>query len=97
MNDEMRRAGEELERLLEELGLASPDAVTVIMSEWSTLVPPAWASLARPVRLAEGELTVEVDDPGAASILRYRVTELTTALNQKLGDGTVENVRIRRA
>ena len=97
MNEEMRRAGEELERLLEELGLASPDAITVIMSEWATLAPEAWASLARPLRLADGELTVEVEDGGAASVLRYRVAELTSAINQKLGDGTVANVRIRRA
>ena len=66
-----RRLGDGLERVSRELGLASPDAFRIVTSQWSVIVGPAVAARARPRHLRDGVLTVDVDDGGWATQLRY--------------------------
>jgi predicted nucleic acid-binding Zn ribbon protein len=60
-----------LARVSRELGIAEPDAFEIVMSQWSEIVGLAVAARARPRYLRDGILTVDVDDGGWATQLRY--------------------------
>jgi len=66
-----RRIREGLARVSRELGIADPDAFEIVTSRWEEIVGPAVAARARPRHLRDGVLTVEVDDGGWATQLRY--------------------------
>jgi predicted nucleic acid-binding Zn ribbon protein len=82
---------------LERIGLAKPDTAARISSEWSDLAGEPWASQARPAGLREGQLVVDVVDAATVSLLRYRTGELLKRMDEELGEGTVEVVRLRVA
>lgn len=89
--------GDMLTPFLEKLGLARPDAAARISAEWSDLAGEPWSTQAQPVDLRAGELVVEVIDGATLSLLRYRTGELLERLDERLGEGTVEVVRLRVA
>ena len=89
--------GEMLTPFLERLGLARPDTAARITTEWVELAGEPWATRARPTGLRSGELLVEVVDAATVSLLRYQTGELLRRLDEKLGEGTVEVVRLRVA
>lgn len=89
--------GEMLTPFLERLGLARPDAAARLTIEWSELAGEPWAASARPAGLRSGELLVEVVDAPTLSVLRYRTGELLRRLDERLGEGVVEVVRLRVA
>jgi predicted nucleic acid-binding Zn ribbon protein len=66
-----RRVRDGLARVSRELGLAEPDAFATLVTRWSEVVGPAVAARARPRHLRDGVLTVDVDDGGWATQLRY--------------------------
>jgi predicted nucleic acid-binding Zn ribbon protein len=73
MTDERgpRSVREGLARVSRELGIAEPDAFETVNSQWPEIVGPAVAARARPRHLRDGVLTVDVDDGGWATQLRY--------------------------
>ncbi len=80
---------------LEKLGLARPDAAARLTTEWPELTGEPWATQTRPAGLRAGELVVDVADAATLSVLRYRTGELLKSLDEGLGEGTVEVVRLR--
>lgn len=94
---ELERIGENLDELLQRLGLPAADAVQRLMSQWAQLAAEPWASRARPVGLQRGELVVEVTDGATASLLKYQCGELLERLERGLGARFVDAVRIRLA
>ncbi|MGI9628266.1 MAG: DUF721 domain-containing protein [Longimicrobiales bacterium] len=86
-----------LSPFLEKLGVARPDAAARISSEWAIVAGEPWATQGRPVGLREGELVVDVVDAPTLSLLRYRTGELLKRLDQEVGEGTVEVIRLRVA
>jgi predicted nucleic acid-binding Zn ribbon protein len=60
-----------LARVSRELGIAEPDAFAIVVSQWPEIVGAAVAARARPRHLRDGVLTVDVDDGGWATQLRY--------------------------
>lgn len=92
---ELERIGDGLDEVLRRLGLPGTDVMGRLAEEWETLAGEPWAAWARPAGLHQGELTVEVEDGTAASLLRYRVPELLDRLEEGLGARQVESVRIR--
>ena len=86
-----------LSPFLEKLGVARPDAAARISGEWNEVAGEPWASQGRPVGLRDGELLVDVVDASTLSLLRYRTGELLERLDQEVGEGTVEVVRLRVA
>lgn len=89
--------GDMLTPFLEKLGLARPDTAARLTTEWDTLSGEPWATQARPAGLRDGQLVVEVVDAATVSLLRYRTGELLERLDEHLGEGTVEVVRLRVA
>lgn len=82
---------------LEKLGLARPDTAARLGTEWTELAGDPWATDTRPAGLAAGELVVEVNNAANLSVLRYRTGELLARLDEALGEGTVEVIRLRVA
>lgn len=89
--------GDMLTPFLERLGLSRPDTAARLSSEWEELAGEPWATRARPAGLRNGQLVVDVIDAATVSLLRYRTGELLKRLDDKLGDGTVEVIRLRVA
>lgn len=92
---DLRRIGEGLDEVLARLGLPATDVMDRLVREWPQLAGEPWASRARPAGLHRGELTVEVTDGTAASLLRYQVPGLVDRLEEALGARLVSSVRIR--
>jgi predicted nucleic acid-binding Zn ribbon protein len=65
-----------LARVSRELGIAEPDVFEIVTSQWAEIVGAAVAARSRPRHLRDGVLTVDVDDGGWATQLRYSESEL---------------------
>ncbi len=69
-----------LDRLLKYLRKPSAPVISAVFDRWSSLVGTALAEVSRPVAIAEGVLTVEVDDPVAATQLKWLKTDLLASI-----------------
>lgn len=91
MNDEPISLSASLDGVLRSLrGGAGRAEVGGVFGRWDEAVGAAVAAHARPVRLADGVLLVEVDDPAWATQLRF----LDDDLRGRLAD--VTGVRVER-
>ena len=84
-----------LDELLQALGVARPVDVAQLVESWAELAGEPWGERSRPVLLKDGELDVEVADGTAATLLKYRQSDLVERLGEKLGRGLVNTVRVR--
>ncbi len=75
-----------------ELGLAPPDAFLIVTDQWPAIVGPAVAARARPRHLRDGVLTVDVDDGGWATQLRY--SEADVIARYAAAGVEIERVRV---
>ncbi|NOY56746.1 MAG: DUF721 domain-containing protein [Actinobacteria bacterium] len=75
-------------------GVGQVGAFVNLTEHWPEIAGEQWAKHAKPVLLRRAVLTVEAS-PAAASILRYTIGDLLLALDRKLGEGVVMEVRIR--
>lgn len=89
--------GDMLGPFLEKLGLARPDTAARLTTEWNEIAGEPWATETRPAGLNAGELMVEVNSAATLSVLRYRTGELLERLDEAIGEGTVEVIRLRVA
>lgn len=92
---DLEKIGEGLDEVLRRLGLPATDVMDRLVRDWAGLAGEPWASRARPAGLHRGELTLEVADGTAASLLRYQSGQLVDRLEQGLGARLVESVHIR--
>ncbi len=83
--------------LLKTLGIADPGVSARVVSDWPKITSEPWTGSTRPIRLRNGELVLEVATAGEVSVLRYRTGELLAQLDQALGEGVVEVVRLKTA
>ena len=74
-----------LEGVMRSLRGPGSDAVRGVFGEWETLVGTAIADNVRPVRLSEGVLTVEVDEPAWATQFRFLADGVRERLLNELG------------
>lgn len=86
-----------VESLLKGLGMTDPDASSRLVREWAAISGEPWDTRSRPVRLRNGELVLEVATAAELSLLRYRTGELLAQLDQHLGEGLVEVIRLKAA
>ena len=84
-----------LEGLARRLGAPTASALGAVFSQWEDAVGPTVAAHAQPVSLADGVLTVAVDQPGWATQLRYLSGDLLVRLREVAGEGVVGRIDIR--
>ena len=94
MNDKPEALESVLSRLLHTLGLPSPDLLPRLRESWDDLAGPPWAGQSSPVLLRRGELVVESVSPQLVSILRYASGELLRRLDEELGSGRIDTIRV---
>ncbi|MEY4372009.1 MAG: hypothetical protein RL219_778 [Actinomycetota bacterium] len=92
----LTKALDEVFRSLQPPGAPSVSAKVVggVFNRWDDAVGPQVSAHARPVRLHEGTLVVEVDEPGWATQLRYLEREILERLAAVGGSG-VERIEVR--
>lgn len=91
------RLGDELNRLLQRLGSEPLDNLASVFNDWAVLVGEQVAAHVSPVRLQDGRLLVEVDDPTWATQMRFleaHIIERVSARSQVAI--TAIDVRVKR-
>jgi len=83
-----------MERLVEAKGWATDINVHTLLGRWPVLVGIANAAHSHPESFADGALTVRAESTVWAASLRSMAPQLVAVLNDKLGDGTVRQVKI---
>ncbi|HEY7564827.1 MAG TPA: DUF721 domain-containing protein [Acidimicrobiia bacterium] len=83
-----------LKSLLARLDLPAPSVMVTLREEWDEVAGPQWAGRSRPVYVRGQELVVEAQNAALVSVLRYGIGELCERLDQRLGKGVVESVRV---
>ncbi len=96
---EPRPVGASLPDVARRFGLAAPNVLGAIFTDWDTLVGAAIARHARPVGLRNGVLMIDVDEPGWVTEIQFLRDDLLTRLAQAAGEGAVTDlsVRVRRS
>lgn len=86
-----------IERLLRSLRGGDRRATVTVFSRWADLVGDGVAAHVRPLKLDQGTLIVEVDDPAWATQMKFLEEDLLKRLRES-GDMSVQrlNVRVRR-
>lgn len=87
--------GGDIDRVLRGLGAPPAPALQRIHDAWTDLVGPVMAEHARPGRLVDGRLHVEVDGPAWASQLRWSRVEVLARLAESVPDAAVTDVVAR--
>ena len=90
-----RHVAHGLNRLLGSLGAPPADVLAALLEHWPEVAGEDLAAAARPVRLVNRRLMVEVEDPARATQLRLEESALLARLVARLGEGRVESVRPR--
>lgn len=83
-----------LEGLLAKLGLPAPSVSKGLDDQWDVVAGAPWSGQTRPLFIREGELVVEATSPALVSVLRYAVGDLMKRLDEYLGEGVVDTVRV---
>ena len=86
-----------LNRLLGGLGSPGADVLLALFEHWPAVAGSALAEHARPARLVNRRLIVDVDDPVWAAQVRLLEGELLARLADRLGEGKVQIIRPRVA
>lgn len=96
-HDGPRRLSESLDEVAGRFGMARSAPTGVLVEQWAEIVGPVVAGHAVPVSLVDGVLTVEVDDNGWATQLRYLRAEIRDRAAVALGAAEVRDLVVRVA
>ena len=83
-----------LEGLLHKLGLPAPSVSKSLADGWDEMAGSPWSGQTKPLFIREGELVVEAISPALVGMLRYAIGDLMRRLDDQLGEGVVETVRV---
>ncbi|MER7167936.1 DciA family protein [Micromonospora sp. NPDC000207] len=83
-----------LGRLVKARGWAQPAAEATVFGAWEKVVGPEVAQHSRPVKLEEGELTVEARSTAWATQLRLLAGSLLKQIAQEVGHNVVRKLHI---
>ena len=83
-----------LEAVLGRLGVPAPSVFNQVAYAWAEVAGEPWASQSTPLYIRQKELVVEASAPAFVSMLRYGVGDLMRRLDEALGAGFVESVRV---
>ncbi|MFI6509807.1 DUF721 domain-containing protein [Streptosporangium sp. NPDC050855] len=87
--------GRAIADLLADRGWEQPVAVGGVFGRWQEIVGADMAAHTRPETFAEGEVVVIADSTAWATQVRMLAPTLVRRLNEELGDGTVQRVKVR--
>lgn len=96
MSDDPRPLSDGLDALLRALRGGERRTTATVFGRWSELVGEQIAAHARPLKLEQGRLFVEVDEPAWATQLRFLETELLERLRGE-GQLVVDGLELRIA
>jgi len=77
-----------------ELGLPPPDELGALASAWPEIVGDAVAAHAAVRSVRDGVCTIEVDDPGWATQVRYAERQIVGRAETCCGAGVVRSIRV---
>ena len=83
-----------LAKLVKARGWQKPAAEARIFAMWPQIVGEDLAAHSRPVKLEEGELTVEAESTAWATQLRLLTTKLLTRIAGEVGNGVVRKLHV---
>jgi len=86
--------GSVLARLVKARGWQRPAAEARVFGEWPTVVGADLAEHCRPVKLENGELTVEAESTAWATQLKLLAAKLLVRIAREVGDGVVKKLHI---
>jgi predicted nucleic acid-binding Zn ribbon protein len=83
-----------LAKLVKARGWQKPAAEARVFGEWEKVVGPEVAAHSRPVKLEDGELTVEAESTAWATQLRLLAGKLIVRIAGEVGNGVVKKLHI---
>jgi predicted nucleic acid-binding Zn ribbon protein len=83
-----------IDRVLRSLRGGDRQATVTVFSRWKDLVGEGVAAHVRPLKLDEGTLIVDVDDPAWATQMKFLESDLLSRLRET-GDLSVQRLEIR--
>ena len=86
--------GAVLARMIKARGWQKPAAEATVFGAWEKVVGPDIAAHSRPVRLADGELTVEAESTAWATQLRLMAAALLKRIAAEVGHNVVKKLHI---
>jgi predicted nucleic acid-binding Zn ribbon protein len=86
--------GSVLAKLMKARGWQRPAAEARIFGTWEQLVGPDLASHCRPIKLADGELTIEAESTAWATQLRGLAGRLLTRISTEVGRDVVRRIHV---
>lgn len=87
--------GRAIADLLSDRGWEQPAAIGGVFGRWHEIVGADMAAHTKPETFAEGEVVVVADSTAWATQVRLLARTLVRRLNEELGDGTVQKVKVR--
>jgi predicted nucleic acid-binding Zn ribbon protein len=77
-----------------ELGMPPPDELSALASAWPEIVGGTVAAHAAVRSVRDGLCTIEVDDPGWATQVRYAERQIVGRAESCCGPGVVRSIRV---
>ncbi|MFI5913911.1 DUF721 domain-containing protein [Dactylosporangium sp. NPDC051541] len=87
--------GSVLERLVKQRGWTQPTREAKIFGEWATVVGGDIAAHSRPVKLEDGELTIEAESTAWATQLKMLAAKLLAGIAREVGHNVVKKLHIQ--
>jgi len=76
------------------LGMPEPNAISTLANDWPEIVGAALAAHSSVRAIRDGVCTVEVDDAGWATQVRYAESQLLERVRERCGAGVVDAIRV---
>ena len=83
-----------LAKLVKSRGWTRPAAEATVFGDWARVVGPDIAAHCRPVKLADGELTIEAESTAWATQLRLLASRLLAGIATQVGHNVVTKLHI---
>jgi predicted nucleic acid-binding Zn ribbon protein len=83
-----------LERLMKQRGWARPTSEARIFGEWAKVVGEDIAAHSRPLKLEDGDLTIEAESTAWATQLRMLAARLLAGIAKEVGHNVVKRLHI---
>lgn len=87
--------GSAIRELLSSRGWEQQAAVGGVFGNWAGIVGKEMAGHTKPDKFKDGELTIMADSPAWATQVRALAPQLVRKLNEELGHGTVQRVKVQ--